>query len=157
MRWERFRPEPSPMWILCTVAAVSCDVKLKKKKKKTLPVEWTNIICAKWSWISVSLINQHNLEEVNCFVKFKLCFDFVSFFKNPSAHLQKSSSVIVVSSSEQNAHPVWTLFSVSRSPSDCKFFFYLLVMLPNSNIFRLSTLISCNTQVNSTVSNSDLV
>lgn len=29
-----FRPEPSLMWILCTVAAVSCDVKLKKKKKR---------------------------------------------------------------------------------------------------------------------------
>lgn len=28
-----FRPEPSLMWILCTVAAVSCDVKFKKKKK----------------------------------------------------------------------------------------------------------------------------
>lgn len=29
--WQHFRPEPALMWILCTEAAVSCHVDLKKK------------------------------------------------------------------------------------------------------------------------------
>ena len=48
-------PEPSPMWILCTVAAVSCDVDVNQWSEQTLSVPNG----AEY----VSLINQHNLEE----------------------------------------------------------------------------------------------
>lgn len=55
----------------------------------------------------VSLINQHNRD---CFVKFKLCFDF-------SSRLQKSSSVLI-SSSETKKHILCQICS-SHSVSFC--------------------------------------
>lgn len=78
------------MWTLCTVAAVSCDVKYVTSR--------VNIICAKKSLIYM-FDQPAKCRGGNCFVKFKMCFDSVLF---PSAHLQKSFSSFVNSSEKKH-------------------------------------------------------
>lgn len=89
-RWERFRPEPALMWILCTVAILWCWV---KKKIVTSGVN-KHYLCQMelnmYLW-STSIIWRRQLlcKVLSC--------AFISVIY-PSAPWQKSSSLVVSSS-----------------------------------------------------------